>query len=209
MTVGEYLSVFASFILALAVAELVLGLHRLLRHREHIEWDWMTPAMALLVMFNIITFWWATYRWYGSGSNPSILGFLPDVATFVVLFLMSAAVFPDDVPEQGLSLREFYRSQARYIWSLQVLILILVVVFVAPRKFDGWQAVVVDQSHNIIAAFVLSFVAWTKRMWIHQIAIVALIGMAFTGWLNIKLDERNKDDQATPKQTAPTSQSAR
>lgn len=50
MTIGESLIVFMSIIIGLAVADLAFSLHRLLRRGRAIRWDWLMPALALVVL---------------------------------------------------------------------------------------------------------------------------------------------------------------
>ena len=47
MTAGEYVSAFASIILALAITDLATSMHRLMRARGRVRWDWIPLAVAL------------------------------------------------------------------------------------------------------------------------------------------------------------------
>ena len=104
MSVGETVVVFVSIILGIALGDLLLSTHRLLRARERVEWHWVTPALAFFMLMNIIAFWWASFNWYRELGDFSISDFLPDVAVFVFVFLGAAAVLPDEIPEGRLSL---------------------------------------------------------------------------------------------------------
>ena len=95
MSVGEFLAVFASIILAIGIGDLSMSLHRLLSASSRVRWDWLSPAAALFVLLNIVAFWWACYGWYRSAPNLSVDSFLPDVAMFVLLVLSAAAALPD------------------------------------------------------------------------------------------------------------------
>ena len=59
MSVGETVVVFVSIILGIALGDLLLSTHRLLRARERVDWHWLTPALAFFMLMNIIAFWWA------------------------------------------------------------------------------------------------------------------------------------------------------
>jgi hypothetical protein len=45
MSVGEYVAVFVSIILGIALGDLALSTHRLLRARHRVEWHWVTPPI--------------------------------------------------------------------------------------------------------------------------------------------------------------------
>ena len=58
MTQFEYITVFVSIILALAVAEVLAGLGRLIRERDHVRVYWVHVAWMLLVVLTVVQSWW-------------------------------------------------------------------------------------------------------------------------------------------------------
>jgi H+/Cl- antiporter ClcA len=54
----EYLLALVSILIGLAVADLSSSLHRLLRARRRVRWDWLPLAGAFLVILLILEFWW-------------------------------------------------------------------------------------------------------------------------------------------------------
>lgn len=108
MTFGDYVGVFVSIILGIAVSDLMMSAHRLFRARRRVEWHWVSPLLALYMLLQVIATWWATFNWYRKLAEFTIGAFLPDVAMFVVLFLATAAVLPDEIPEGRFSLRKYY-----------------------------------------------------------------------------------------------------
>lgn len=67
MTPFEYLLALVSILIGLAVADLATCMHRLLRARSRVRWDWLPLASALIVMLLILQFWWGFYR---LGTSP-------------------------------------------------------------------------------------------------------------------------------------------
>jgi hypothetical protein len=67
MSPFEYLLALVSILIGLAIADLSMSLHRLLRARHHVKWDWLPLAAASLVMLLILEFWWI---FYGLGTSP-------------------------------------------------------------------------------------------------------------------------------------------
>src|SRR5688500_20196743 len=124
MSVGEYVAVFVSIILGIALGDLALSTHRLLRARHRVEWHCVTPALALFMLMNGITFWWASFNWYRELSDFTVGAFLPAVALFVRLFRGGAAVLPDEIPASGFWLKGFYFRGARSVWSIVVVMVL-------------------------------------------------------------------------------------
>ena len=104
MSVIEYVSVFVSIVLGLAVAELGTSFHRLMRARERVRWHWMSLALAFFMLLNILAVWWASYLWYATKLELRMMEFLPDLAILVLTYLAAAAALPDDIPSDGLDL---------------------------------------------------------------------------------------------------------
>lgn len=190
MSVGEYLAIFASMILGLAVGDLAMSLHRMLRARDRIEWDWLNPAIACFVLVNLVATWWATFGWYSKASHVSVVGFLPDIILFVLMLLSAAAALPDEIPAEGLDLRDYYVSQSRYFWTLQICTLAMIIVFVGPRYVSGgWQAVAVGQRENIVLLALLAFLALSRRPWVHQLLVALLLVYTVWGYVDMSMED--------------------
>ena len=185
MSVGEYVAVFVSIILGIALGDLALSTHRLLRARERVEWHWVTPALALFMLTNIIAFWWASFNWYRELGDYSIGAFLPDVALFLLLFLGAAAVMPDEIPEGRFSLKDFYFREARYFWSLMILFVIMIIVLVDPRGQPNgdWRAFLDNSAKNIFGLALMIPLLVTKRAWVHYSVIVVIMLMVGSDFL--------------------------
>ena len=186
MSVGEYVAVFVSIILGIALGDLTLSAHRLLRARERVEWHWATPVLAVFMLTNIIAFWWASFNWYRElGGDYSIGAFLPDVALFLLLFLGSAAVMPDEIPGGRFSLKDFYFREARYFWSLMILFVILIIVHVDLRDAPSpdWRAFLGSSGKNIFGLALMMPLLVTKRAWVHYSVIVVIMLMVVSDFL--------------------------
>jgi hypothetical protein len=185
MSVGEYVAVFVSIILGIALGDLALSTHRLLRARERVEWHWVTPALALFMLTNIIAFWWASFNWYRELGDYSIGAFLPDVALFLLLFLGAAAVMPDEIPEGRFSLKDFYFREARYFWSLMIPFVIMIIVHVDLRDEPSvdWRAFLGSSAKNIFSLALMIPLLVTKRAWVHYSVIVVIMLMVGSDFL--------------------------
>lgn len=115
MSVWEYVTVFISIIVGLAVADVLISFHRLLRIDARVRWYWLVPFLALYLVLVIVNFWWGSFHWFAHVSTLSMGEFLPTLVAAIALFLLTAAVLPDEVPKEGLDLKTWYLRNARQI----------------------------------------------------------------------------------------------
>jgi hypothetical protein len=185
----EYLLALVSILIGLAVADLSSSLHRLLRARRRVRWDWLPLAGALLVMLLILEFWWI---FYGLGASPAWTrygAFLILAASLVCMFLLASATLPDEVPVEGIDLSRYYDENGRYFWSLFSLFVLLMVAveFVAagdPHPDAGvlWRTVL----NLTLAAFLLSLATVRNRRY-HTVVVLVLLVMLTVQWSQLRL----------------------
>ena len=184
MTVPEYLTTFVAIIVSLAVADLLMSLHRLLRARRRVRWFWIPPALALYMLMLAVNFWWGNYFRFVSLTEVSMAQFLSTLASLVVLFLMVAAALPDEVPESGLDLGEWYWENARYFWSLNVFgLTILLTIFAVTHVRTGPDVLqfLGEKILNLILLCGAVLLLFTKRVWVHGLYIAFAVGvLAYT-----------------------------
>lgn len=179
----EYLLLFESIILGLAVGDLAKSLHRLLKAGERVQWDWLAPLAALMILLKIVNHWW---RWFGLEAIADELTFglfLAVLAATLLLYLISADVLPDEVPAGPIDLREHYRLVSPRIWIL----------FVAHGPLvtgvNAWAAIHVEGTRfqllspdNLIAPAALSLFIFRARWW-HAAFLLALSAYYATQFL--------------------------
>jgi hypothetical protein len=124
----EYVLPMVSILIGLALGDLSLSLHRLLRARRRIEWDWLPLATALLVVLLILQFWWEFYGMGRAEVWARYWGFLILAAALISMFLLASAALPDSIPEDGLDLSAYYEENHRYFWILFALSTVLAFV---------------------------------------------------------------------------------
>lgn len=180
--VADYISVFSAIIIGLAVADLAISLHKLMRHRARVRWDWLIFAVALLVLLNLVAVWWVTLLWYGGIKDMNIATYLPDLAILLILFLASAAILPDEIPAEGLSLRDYYLSNSSYFWTLWAILVALVIVVLGPRYLPNadWLTFLREEVPNFLFFVGAIILAWTRRYWVHVVIVMPMLG--YTIW---------------------------
>jgi hypothetical protein len=185
----EYILAFISIVVGLAVADLAGSLHRLLRARARLRWDWLALAAAGLVALTVLQFWWTFFR-TGRLQAWSVYGqFLPLLALVVVLVLLASAALPDEVPEPGLDLAAYYADNARYFWSLYALFLALAgVVTVWP----AWGArpagaLLASQIPNVVVLSLAGSLAVVRRRAYHAVLVPLLLVVLGALWSRLTL----------------------
>lgn len=203
MSIGEYLAVFASIILGLAVGDMVQSLHRLLVAGRLVKWDWLTPAAALFILVDLIGLWWATFGWYRTATDLTVIGFFPDLLLFILYYLLAAACLPDEVSPSGLDLRAFYLHRARYFWTLSAVSMVATILFVGPRYAPGgWQAVAADQTGNLIILPLFVLGAASRRLWVHRLLVAGLLAFFVYDYSGYDMTESMRRSSSAIEQAA-------
>ena len=118
-----YLAAFVTIVLAIALSDMILSLHRLLRARDRVQWDVLTLIASLYVYLTLLSEFFSLWV----ELNVERFAFIDLVGEMIVPTLVSLAAFavlPDEVPEEGLSLIDFYFRQRRYLVTLFALIMV-------------------------------------------------------------------------------------
>jgi hypothetical protein len=116
MTPFEYALGLISILMSLALADMVMSFHRLLRNAATVRWDGRILIASALVILEVIRIWFA--QWTLRDLDVA-LGFPVYLALFgqiLLLVLTAAACLPDEVGE-NCDLGAFYDRNRRYFWS--------------------------------------------------------------------------------------------
>lgn len=98
----------------LAIADMATSLHRLLRSRSRVRWDWVSPLAALAILTELFNFWW---NWRGfTGSTLGATA--PYFAVLIILFLTACVTLPDEIPDRGIDLGRYFDENRTYFWAL-------------------------------------------------------------------------------------------
>jgi hypothetical protein len=119
----EYAMGLMSIIVGLGLADLAMSLHRLLKNREQVRWDWVALATAAFAGFTLVRMWYQLWVIRDFPEITNLFLFLSLVLSMFLVFLASAASLPDDAdpPHLRWDLRAYYHRHARYIWVLLAL----------------------------------------------------------------------------------------
>ena len=101
-------------VLGLAIADMATSLHRLLRNRRRVRWDWVAPLAALVILVELFNLWWSWRNFTGN----SLADVAPYFVVMVLLFLTASAALPDEVPDEGMDLGAYFDENRGYFLSL-------------------------------------------------------------------------------------------
>lgn len=187
MNSAEYVSVLVSIVIGLALADVLFSLHKLLRAGRRVRWDWAAPIAAALVVMVLVMMWWSFYQ--PTAGKLSIGAFLPDFVTLVLLFLLAGAALPDDVPAEGVGLRDYYDRNGPYFWGLFTATLGWVIATDFGRAALAGRPLGAVLRGNLVELGILAVFASlivVRRRWWHAVAFV-ILASGPVGWISRSL----------------------
>jgi len=116
----EYALGLFAVLVGLAIADIALSVHRLIRHRSSVQWDPLALMATLYAFLIIVGIWFDFWSIRDISETRSYFFYLSIVGELFVVFLLAAASLPDE-PHAGADLREYYKSNRRYFWALVLL----------------------------------------------------------------------------------------
>lgn len=119
MRTNEYVLSLMAIISGLAITDLISSLHRLLRARKRVRWDWLPLVVAMFTAMALTVSWFVSWQVNAvQNYNPPFWRFFfLTLGQLVPLYLAAAAALPDEVPAEGLDLKQFYAENSRYVWG--------------------------------------------------------------------------------------------
>lgn len=190
MSTAEYIATFASIVVGLAFTDLLTSLHRLMRARRTVQWDWLPIGAALLVVLGIVQVWWRFYVIWTAQSEYTFGQFLPDLLSLTLLFFLAAAALPDDQSGAGVNLREYYDENRGYFWGLFVAY-ILVVTLNRVARTTGFNAslseLIRPNLTNLISMLLMVVLIFTRRRWIHGAVILTSLAFLTMNWVRLSI----------------------
>lgn len=105
-----------SIIIGLGLTEMFGNLHRLIRDRTRVHWDYLPIAWATVLFFLILNYWWALFlRLDGSQQATTVAELGLVLASPILLFLASATVLPSFGEADDRDMRRDYGAQRKVI----------------------------------------------------------------------------------------------
>lgn len=172
----EYLLLFASVVLGLALAELAVGVNRLLRDWDRVKWDWLAPMAAALAFLKIVTQWWIWHGVERFAAGLTFEMFLTVLIGTMLVFLIAATPLPE-VAEDGVDLRKHWDRVGKRYWSLFLLHWLLSTgvslwaqVMILHRTLSLWTPVMLVGPALLVLMLV-------RNRWVQAAGIVVFAGL--------------------------------
>lgn len=176
MSIADFLLAFVGIIIGLGVADLLTSLHKLLRAGSRVKWHWATPTLAAVMLLVTLAVWFRSFGVFSSIRSETIAEFLPGFVVLVFSFLMMAAALPDEVPDAGIDLKQYYLSSRVHLWSLMSATLGGFILLYFVEHWSAGLAPLLAFAWPTLISFALAVVAtFSKRMWIHALAIAWIL----------------------------------
>ena len=188
-TLFGYLAAFVTIVLALALSDLLVSVHRLLRARRRVHWRPLPLVLATFIALSLLTCFfelWDLTRW----TSLSYYGLVWQIAQYVPVFLAACAALPDEVPEDGLDLDEFYFAERRYVVALLAIAFLFDAggylvrqwgdILARPEVSSFVLTVFLPMTLLTLGAF--AAISWSERKWLHWVSFLILFALAHVGY---------------------------
>jgi hypothetical protein len=168
----DYLCVPLSIIIGLAMTQILKGFRGILLSRARLKLYWPSLVWALLLLAVCSQTWWAQYE-MRKISTWTFPGFSIVELQIIILYMLSAIVFPDFFDERGTDLRAHYFAHARWFFSLFIALL-LTSLLKDPVLGGHFGDPVNIGFHCLFIALSLLTIVF-RREWVHKtMSIVAV-----------------------------------
>lgn len=108
----SYLSAFVTIVLAVAITDMIQSTHRLIRCRGRIKWDAAPLLFAAVVAATVVSEFFSLWDLFDV-SKISFARLMWILSIPTLFALLAYSVLPDEVPAEGLDLREFYVAERK------------------------------------------------------------------------------------------------
>lgn len=120
----QYLSAFVTIVLAIALADMINSTHILIRGRKRVVWDARPLVMAAIVALHVVSEFFSI--WFRLDLAQVSMGrLLWLLLTPTIFALLAYSALPDDVPQEGLSLSDFWKEERRLwvvLWMIALML---------------------------------------------------------------------------------------
>lgn len=116
----EYALGLFAVLIGLAIADIAMSFHRLVRQASNVKWDPLALLAALFALCLAVCMWfdlWGVRHFAATRKFPFYLSLIGE---FFVLYLIAASSLPDEFAG-SIDLRQYYAANRRYFWFLVAL----------------------------------------------------------------------------------------
>ena len=167
-----------TIIFGLMLTDLFASVHRLIRNRGRVRWHWLPLLVSWYVLVMVLNNWWGLVFHEGDGAWGSGWTFFFYGHLLFLLYLVASAVLPDEVPAEGLDLKEFYFDNHRHFWGLLAGVNLALLIYLLLRPVfselpPNWMAVF----GNIVLGTIALSLVKVRRFGYHAVVVVLLVAL--------------------------------
>ncbi len=165
-----------SIIIGLGLTEMFGNLHRLIRNRARVTWDWLPVAWAATLLIAVVNVWWGIYLGLsGIERMRSAAEFGLVLIPPILLFLTTASVLPNFDGNSVWDMREHYVEQRKTFIITYVLFQCATWASALILGNFGWNVISAVRA-AILALLILMLVINHRRFdWFGVVAILVLL----------------------------------
>jgi hypothetical protein len=122
MDITTHALTLVSIIIGIGLTEMFGNLHRLIRNRSRVTWDWLPVAWAAFLLLVVVNYWWSIFlglSGFEQASNAAEFGLI--LIPPILLFLTTASVLPNFDTSSEWDMRRYYDEQRRTFILTQIL----------------------------------------------------------------------------------------
>src|SRR4051812_10241789 len=142
----DFVSVFYSVVLGVAVAQLMTGVARLVEQRHRVRTYWVHSVWVIVLLLTDATNWWSLWD-LREAKSWHIGAFLLLIALTAVIFVMTVLLFPREAhPSEVIDLRaHYYANSAVFLRATAAACALSVVCnfifYPVDTWFDPWLSI--------------------------------------------------------------------
>ena len=177
-----YLAAFVTVVLALAVADMVQSLHRLMRAQASVRWSLMAIMAVLAVFLAILEEFFALWRLAGV-ERFTFYELLVLICPPILLSLAAMTVLPDELPGEGVDLGDYYMENRKRLYLLLTLWSLAVFIRFAGlfEAFSGRAGTTLEVLADFPWQYILLLALYALLSWSgnRRVQLVGLVAILF------------------------------
>ena len=181
MDLLTHLVTLVSIIIGIGLTEMFGNLHRLIRHRTRVTWDWLPVAWTGMLLLLVINYWWSIYlgvSGYQQASNAAEFGLL--LVPPILLFLTTATVLPNFDANTEWNMRSHYDEQRRTFIITFILYQCSTWTTAAVVGTLGWNLISIVRALILLLLVLMLLVNRRWWDWIGVLGIFAILAFRLT-----------------------------
>ena len=165
-----------SIIIGIGLTEMLGNLHRLIRNRARVTWDWLPVTWSTALLLLVINYWWSIYLGVSGleqSSNAAELGLV--LIPPILLFLTTASVLPNFDAHSEWDMRRHYDEHRKTFIVTFVLYQCSTWATATVVGTFGWN--VISAVRATILLLLVLLLLFNKRRWdwVGVLAILAIL----------------------------------